>query len=215
MSTAVTAPANTAAANPAATTLRQLVQQFPRAGHLQQLLLRPARGVPMRAVDEALALAGLGLQGDRAVKPGAQPAPVQATLFDAGATASGPKRQVTLIQAEHLPVIAALAGLPEVPAAWLRRNLVVAGLNLLAAKALFKDQPLRLVIGGTGTSAADGVADDAVLLEVTGPCEPCSQMEARLGLGGYNAVRGHGGVTARVLRGGVLRQGDTVRCLAG
>ena len=209
MSTATT----TSATPPAASTLRQLVQQFPRAGRLQQLLLRPARGVPMRAVDEARALAGLGLQGDRMVKPGAQPAPAQATLFDAAASATGPKRQVTLIQAEHLPVIAALAGLPEVPAAWLRRNLVVAGLNLLAAKALFKDQPLRLVIGGTGTSAQDGVAEDAVLLEVTGPCEPCSQMEARLGPGGYNAVRGHGGVTARVLRGGVLRRGDAVHCL--
>lgn len=174
----------------AETDLRALSRRFAGAGVLQAILLRPGRGRPALAVPQADAHAGQGLVGDRSHR------------------AAGPgtgKRQVTLIQAEHLPVIAALAGGrwadQGLDALLLRRNLVVSGLNLLAARSLFKDQPLVLQLGET------------VLLEVTGPCEPCSKMEALLGPGGYNAMRGHGGITARVLRGGRLAVGDVVRCV--
>jgi MOSC domain-containing protein YiiM len=162
--------------------LRALTRQFPRAGVLRSIFLRPARRAPVLSVESAQALASRGIEGDRsALQP------------------EGGKRQVTLIQAEHLPVIAALAGMAEVRASYLRRNLVVSGLNLLAAKALFKDQPMVLRIG-------------EVVLEVSGPCEPCSRMDEVLGPGGYNVLRGHGGLTARVLAGGYFRVGDLVVC---
>jgi len=170
--------------------LRTLTRQFPRPGRLQAILLRPARGAPMLSVDDAVALRGRGIEGDRSA------------LRQADAEV-GHKRQVTLLQAEHLPVIATLSGREAVDAELLRRNLVVAGLNLLAARSLFRDQPLALHIG------------PEVRLEISGPCDPCSLMERLLGPGGYNAMRGHGGVTARVLAGGRLRVGDAVSCRAG
>ena len=99
-------------------------------------------------------------------------------------------RQVTLIQHEHIAAISSMlcreVSLPE-----LRRNLAVNGINLLA----LKNKKFR--IGNA-------------ILEGTGLCHPCSRMEEIFGAGGYNAVRGHGGITARVITGGRITCGDSV-----
>jgi MOSC domain-containing protein YiiM len=70
---------------------------------------------------------------------------------------------------------------------------MVAGINLIALKGQ------RFKIG-------------EAVLEGTSFAHPCSRMEAVLGPGGYNAMRGHGGLCARVIQGGLLRVGDA--CVA-
>tara|TARA_B100000029_G_scaffold50187_1_gene45701 strand:+ start:313 stop:780 length:468 start_codon:yes stop_codon:yes gene_type:complete len=107
------------------------------------------------------------------------------------ASAGTTHREVTLIQYEHLGAIAALAGQDEVDPSDLRRNVVVSGINLLAL------QDRTFEIGN-------------VTLEGTGPCVPCERMEQNLGAGGYNAMNGHGGICARVVKGGTVNVGDTV-----
>ena len=76
----------------------------------------------------------------------------------------------------------------------LRRNLVIKGINLLA----LKNREFRI--------------GDAVF-QTTGFCHPCSRMEKVLGAGGYNAMRGHGGLTAQVLQSGLIRVGDNLAIL--
>lgn len=156
--------------------LTDLLARFPRDGRLIWIGVRPGRRVPMRPLEKVRAVAGKGLEGDH-YRPGV----------------SG-RRQVTLIQAEHLPVIGSLLGGDPPTPDLLRRNLVVAGVNVSALKGM------RFRVG-------------SVVLEATGPCHPCSRMEEALGPGGYNAMRGHGGLNARIVEGGLLRLGDALRVL--
>lgn len=157
-------------------TLATLTARHAQDGQVDWIGLRAARLEDMTTVDEVMLLED-GLEGDHA-RPG--------------------KRALTLIQAEHLPAIAALAGhaglagLAQIAPETLRRNLVISRLNLRALRGK------QIRIG-------------AALVEITTPCAPCSRMEKALGPGGYTAMRGHGGWCARVLEPGQIKLGSTVR----
>lgn len=157
---------------PADSMLGQMMATLPRPGRVEWIGLRPKRDVPMHEVEQATAHAGIGLDGDRY-------------------TSGSGKRGITLIQAEHLPVIARLAGLGTIAPATLRRNVVVSGIPVIALKGR------RFRIG-------------ELVLEGTDDCAPCSRMEDALGAGGYNAMRGHGGLCARIISGGLFKRGDAV-----
>ena len=104
----------------------------------------------------------------------------------------GGKRMVTLIQKEHLDVVSILLDKPIAPSE-VRRNIMVSGINLLA----LHDETFSL--------------GSDVVLKGTGYCHPCSRMEENLGPGGYNAMRGHGGITAVVIAGGHISIGSEVK----
>lgn len=157
---------------PANQSLADLRARFAHAGRLEWIGLRPERW-RIECVTRA------------------ELAPERGLLGDHRAAQVGGKRQVTLIQFEHLIVVAALCGREVVSPALLRRNLAVSRINLLA----LHDRRFRI---------------GSALLEGTGLCHPCSRMEEALGQGGYNAMRGHGGITARVLEGGLVQIGDWV-----
>ena len=150
--------------------LADLIARTAAPGTIRWLGVRPARRAPVRSVEHAF-LDLSGLDGDHRARPG--------------------KRAVTLIQWEHLPVIAALAAHADVDPALLRRNIAVAGLNLLGLRKR------RFRIG-------------EAVLEGSGLCAPCSRMEEVLGHGGYAAMRGHGGITAAVIEPGEVSLGADV-----
>jgi MOSC domain-containing protein YiiM len=151
--------------------IQEVINTLPQVGQVEWIGVRPQHRGVIEPVASTQISAENGLEGDHYSKQGG-------------------KRQVTLIQAEHLAGVARMLG-KDVEPGHTRRNIVVSGINLLA----FKDR--QFLIG------------DAVL-EMTGLCHPCTRMEENLGAGGYNAMRGHGGITAKVIEGGTIRLSDAV-----
>ncbi|WP_374415943.1 MOSC domain-containing protein [Ectopseudomonas oleovorans] len=154
--------------------LQELLADVPQVGQVRWIGVRPKAREAMLEVEAVEARREAGLTGDHS-RPGPRNA-----------------RQVTLIQWEHLAVVAALLGRDApMPPSELRRNIAVAGINLFSLKGR------RFRIG-------------QALLETTGWCQPCARLEERLGRGTFQAMRGHGGITARVIEGGIIRLEDDV-----
>lgn len=159
----------------ASVSIKELVNTLPQVGEVQWIGIRPGKRMDLMEVEEIEVTLESGLAGDHY-------------------TGRSKKRQVTLIQAEHLQAVANLLSIPAVDPALTRRNIVISGINLAA----LHDQQFEI---------------GDVILETTGHCYPCSRMEENLGPGGYNAMRGHGGITTRVAQAGKIKKGDAVRLL--
>jgi len=112
-----------------------------------------------------------------------------------GDRSKGGNRQVTLIQNEHIAAVASFLGKSSIEFTLTRRNILVEGINLLALK---------------GKQFQIGEA----ILDYSGECHPCSRMEEALGEGGYNAMRGHGGITAKIIKSGLISNGDSVSAIS-
>jgi MOSC domain-containing protein YiiM len=150
-----------------------LFDNFAQSGKVVWIGIRTQSRQPMQVLEETYANIG-GLINDR---------------YNKG-NADG-KRQVTLIQQEHLQAAASFLGREAIDPSLTRRNIVVKGINLNALK---------------GKQFKIGEA----ILEATGLCFPCSRMEENLGKGGYNAMRGHGGITCKVIQEGKIWVGNEV-----
>lgn len=154
--------------------VKELLHTIPQVGKVTFISIRPERRALPVSV-QTVTVNAKGLAGDH----------FNSSYSD--------KRAVTLVQQEHLAAVSAFMG-KEIDPLQTRRNIVVAGINLLSLKHT------RFQIG-------------TAILEGTGECHPCSRMEENLGVGGYNAMRGHGGLTARVIQPGEIKIGDEVRFL--
>ena len=156
--------------------IRKFLSNLPQTGKLEWIGIRPERKQPLKELNEVMVTVEGGLDGDHF------------------AGKFSKKRQVTLIQKEHIDTVSSIMGMETLEPGLLRRNLVISGINLFA----LRDQ--KFSIG-------------EVIFEGSGYCHPCSRMEENLGNGGYNAMRGHGGITAYVIQGGTIHIDDEVKLI--
>jgi len=154
--------------------MKELFDTMPQVGTIEWIGLRPEKKADLIEVEDVNVIVSKGLEGDHY-------------------KGTSGKREVTLIQKEHLDTVASILKKDKINPLLTRRNIVVSGINLQA----LKDQQFSI--------------GDEVVLETTGMCHPCSRMEQNLGPGGYNAMRGHGGITTKVIQGGIIKNGDSVK----
>ena len=144
---------------------------------------------PMRSIDEAKAVAGRGLEGDRYF--------LGKGYYSKSPIAGG--RDITLIAVETVEALSRdlQKGAPD-----------PAGIRLTAADT-------RRNIATSGVPLADLVDRDfsvgRVLLRGTRFCEPCRYLEEMTYPGVFAGLLRRGGLRAQILNEGVIRVGDLVR----
>lgn len=149
-------------------------------GTLIGIFLTAQEGGAIQQVDSVRALPGRGLEGDR----------YYTKIVQQGASTDGKPRDVTLIESEAIEAVKRDCGI-ELALGDSRRNLVTRGV------ALNHFVGRRLKIGD-------------VQIEGVELCEPCGLLE-RLTLPGVRKALIHrGGLRARIVDEGLLREGDVI-----
>ena len=136
-------------------------------GTITNLHIARVKGTPSHPVQEATAISGLGLEGDRSAY-------------------EGNTRQVLFIDKSVLDELGLEPG-------QVKENITVTGLDLSQTKA--------------GQVFTIG---DEVTMELVGDCEACGKMDA-LALGLQDKINGKRGMLAKVINGGAIKVGDSVR----
>ena len=145
------------------------------AGKLEWIGVRESKG-NVRSINSVFAIEELGLEGDKI------------TLK------SSKKRQVTLMQMEHISVILSLAqedNLDKINKIqyYFKRNLLISKYNI---------QNLKGKYFSIGDAKFFG----------TGDCKPCKKIENLLGKRVLDALQGMGGITAIVVESGMIKVND-------
>jgi MOSC domain-containing protein YiiM len=145
------------------------------------IYLNTGKGEPMTAVDQARAVAGRGLDGNRYYWPVDAPAPEK----------FGPDREITLIEAEAIEALRRDDGIPF-ELAESRRNVVTRGV------------PLNHLVGRqfrVGQATLRGIR----------LCEPCTHLESLTRPGVMKGLIHRGGLRAQIVEDGMIRVGDDVQ----
>ena len=151
-------------------------------GNLEAICIAPVGSARMQPLTEVEAIVGIGLRGDRYASGNG--------FYSQRPTDPG-AREVTLIEAESLDAVRDEHGI-ELGVDEHRRNLTVRGVRLHELLGQ------RFTVGGV---TLEGVRD----------CPPCEHLEQLTGKPVIRPLLERGGLRARVLVGGTIRVGDTVR----
>ena len=147
------------------------------SGRLEWIGVRENQG-DIKSLDSVIAIKGKGLDGDKITLKKSK------------------KRQVTLMQKEHISVILSLAQEEDRSKIdkiqyYFKRNLLISKYNI---------DNLKVKIFSIGEARLLG----------TGDCKPCKKIEKLLGKKMLDAMQGMGGITATVIKSGKIKVNDSL-----
>ena len=149
-------------------------------GRVEAIHITPSAEAAMRSVDQAVAVAGVGLEGDR-----------YAARMGSFSAKPKPGRQLTLIEAEAIEALERELGMVLAPGET-RRNLITRGvaLNHLVGR--------EFTVGGVRLLGH----------ELCEPCGDLARMTGKPQI--LPGLVHRGGLRAEILEGGLIRVGDSV-----